>query len=260
MPFINFDSGKINYTCDGTGSKKVVFLHGFLGNLSIWDQYVNDLGSDYTILRVDLPGHGKTSTFREIHSMEFMAKCVLAVMNECSIESAHFVGHSMGGYVSMAAARLADEKVQTLTLFNSTATEDSEQKKKDRIRTIRVFDLSPELFVSEAINNLFAPKNLLEHSIEVAELKRIGLETGLEGAAPALRGMAEREDMREFLKNSERPTLYIAGKFDNIIPIESAKSQAVQTSSRLVELECSGHMGFVEEYQLTLKTLVDFWN
>ncbi|MBL4705923.1 MAG: alpha/beta hydrolase, partial [Flavobacteriales bacterium] len=113
---------------------------------------------------------------------------------------------------------------------------------------------------SEAINNLFTSENLLKHKEEVARLKQIGVNTGLNGAAPALRGMAERSDMLGKLNQLQIPVLFIAGRFDNIIPIESVIDQVNQLNASLVILEKSSHMGFVEEYELTLSTLVKFWN
>ncbi len=260
MPYSNFRSGQIHFSVSGNGSIPVVFLHGFLGDMSVWERYLADLGPAYKILRIDLPGHGGSSTFDETHPMELMADSVITAMQDADFGSAHFVGHSMGGYVSMALTTKYPDAVCSITLFHSTALEDGEQKKKDRIRTIRLFEMSPELFVSEAINNLFAPHNLTKYPEEISRLKQIGLKTGLTGAAPALRGMALRPDMRNLLGKREIPTLFIAGKYDNIIPLDSVMDQAGELGAELLLLEHSGHMGFIEEYDRTLAGLVSFWN
>jgi len=259
MPYIKQKEGDIHYEISGSGPIHVVFLHGFLGNLSVWDRYLTDLDSRYTILRVDLAGHGKSNCLSETHTMELMAEQVIKVMDLEELPKAHFVGHSMGGYVSIAAAQKNSDRVESITLFNSTTAEDSPQKKVDRIRTIRVLELSHELFVSEAINNLFAPKNLIKYPEEVATLKQMGLATGLAGGAPALRGMALRTDQSEELKKLEIPLLFIAGAHDNVIPIESVKSQVIDLDAELLELENAGHMAFVEEYEATLIALQNFW-
>lgn len=259
MPYIDSTDSRIHYTIDGEGPVHVVFLHGFLGSLQIWDRYIEDLGNDYTLIRVDLPGHGESDCLDEIHSMELMAEQVQLVMDQANVNSAHFVGHSMGGYVSMALASIYSGSVDSITLFNSTALDDNEQKKKDRIRTIRVFELSPELFVNEAINNLFAAPSLVKYPDEVEQLKQIALKTGLAGAAPSLRGMAQRKDMRDLLKNSGKPVLFLSGRYDNVIPIDLSVTQAKEVNAQMAVLENSGHMGFMEEYELTLKALKDFW-
>jgi len=167
MPFIEFRGKQVHYLFAGSGPKKVVLLHGFLGDSSIWGRYASDLDERYTILRIDLAGHGLSDNISEVHTMEVIAEPVIAVMNFVGMRSAHFVGHSMGGYVAMAIAEKEKSLVLSLCLLNSTPVEDSELKKRDRIRTIRLIDLSPELFVSEAINNLFTVENLAKYAVDV---------------------------------------------------------------------------------------------
>jgi len=259
MPLIEHKDKQVHYLLAGTGPKKVVLLHGFLGDLSIWDRYTSDLDERYTVLRIDLAGHGLSDNISEVHTMEVMAEPVITVMNFIGMRSAHFVGHSMGGYVAMAIAEMEKSLVLSLCLLNSTPVEDSELKKRDRIRTIRLIDLSPELFVNEAINNLFTVENLEQYSEDVQKLKELGLKSALKGAAPALRGMAKRQDMCSFLRRNEFPVLFLSGKHDNIIPIQSVIEKADATGSQIEILEKTNHMGFIEEYDLTLGLLQSFW-
>lgn len=259
MPFIKYQNKKVHFRLEGSGSKNIIFLHGFLGDLSIWDRYISDLQDDFKILRIDLAGHGLSDNLGETHTMELLSKPVTQVMSHVGMSSAHFVGHSMGGYVAMSIAENSNERMESLCLFNSTAAEDSEQKKKDRIRTIRLINLSPELFVQEAINNLFTKANLKKYPSEVKVLQEKGLKMALIGAAPALRGMAERKTMVSLLQKSNFPVLFLSGRHDNIIPIESIIEQVSETRSSLTILEETNHMGFIEEYEYTLEQLQRFW-
>ena len=79
----------------------IVLLHGFLESLCIWDEFVNELSKDFKVLTIDLPGHGKTENFSEVHTMEFMAETVKAVLEHLKIEKCVLIGHSMGGYVRL---------------------------------------------------------------------------------------------------------------------------------------------------------------
>lgn len=259
MPYIKYQDKNIYYEDHGSGNRAVVFLHGFLGNLHIWDRYTKDL-AECRIITIDLPGHGKSDVLSDIHLMSDMAAAVDQVCQSIGVSNADFVGHSMGGYVGIALIECKPKLVRSLTLFNSTAAEDNAQKKKDRIRTIRVFEMAPELFVSEAINNLFKTENLSRFSDEVKELKKMGLSCGIEGAAPALRGMAERTEGVTLLSESRIPVLYISGISDNIIPIESVKEQVKTIGATIEVMSNSGHMSFIEEYEKTLNTLIKFWS
>ena len=249
----------INFRLSGEGNEVVVFLHGFLGDLSVWDSFTSKLKNKYTILQIDLPGHGLSDTFGRVHSMPFMAKKIVALIDYLALIPVHLVGHSMGGYVALSIAEQHLNRIGSITLLNSNCNDDPPQKKGDRIRTIRLIELSPELFVNEAINNLFTSENFKKFTQEILQLKNAALKIADTGAAPALRGMAERKDMTVVLAELKIPILFLAGKHDNIIPINSVKNNAKKTGAQLHILEHTNHMAFLEEQHETLQALCSFW-
>ena len=73
MFYIQFRGKKIAYKREGFG--EVIFLiHGFLENLSMWDEIVVELSKTWQVIRVDLPGFGKSDCIEDIHSMELFAE------------------------------------------------------------------------------------------------------------------------------------------------------------------------------------------
>ncbi len=249
----------INFRLSGEGDQVVVFLHGFLGDLTIWNSFAGELKDNYTVLQVDLPGHGLSDTFGPVHSMPFMAEKIIALIDYLALTPVHLVGHSMGGYVALSITEQSLNQIASITLLNSNCNDDSPQKQKDRIRAIRLIELSPELFVSEAINNLFMPKNLTQFGDEIMLLKNAALKIASTGAAPALRGMAERKDMTSALTELEIPILFLAGKYDNVIPINSIQNNAKKSGAQLHVLKQTNHMAFLEEQSATLQALCSFW-
>ncbi|MEG0187084.1 MAG: alpha/beta fold hydrolase, partial [Algoriella sp.] len=107
------------YEVEGEG-KSIVFLHGFLENHSIWNNLRDDLKDQYQIIKLDLPGHGNSKTYKEENTMEEMADEVITVLDELNIDKATFVGHSMGGYVATALADLYPERTENIVLLNSS--------------------------------------------------------------------------------------------------------------------------------------------
>ncbi|HQN99329.1 MAG TPA: alpha/beta fold hydrolase, partial [Bacteroidales bacterium] len=93
----------IRYRLSGQGPA-VILVHGYLENLEIWEDIVPDLEQNYTVLRVDLPGHGKSACKLQTISMDLMADSISAVMTTLDIKKAFMVGHSMGGYTTLAFA------------------------------------------------------------------------------------------------------------------------------------------------------------
>jgi len=65
--------------------------------------------------------------------------------------------------------------------------------------------------------------------------------------------------MCSLLRKNEFPVLFLSGMHDNIIPIQSVIEQADASGSQIEILEKTNHMGFIEEYDLTLSLLQTFW-
>ena len=106
---MKFSDNELFYKIHGKGPVWVL-LHGFLESSTIWTDIVPVLSKTRTIVVIDLPGHGKSSILSETASMEDMAKAVRKVLQHLKINSATFLGHSMGGYVLMAYTELFPKK------------------------------------------------------------------------------------------------------------------------------------------------------
>jgi len=254
---INTPFGKISYSIEGNGFP-ILFLHGFLGNSSIWDPFVIHFNSRFQVITIDLPGHGETTAIQEEITMDFSAEVVNEVLLKENISKVHLVGHSMGGYVGVAFAKLFPEKIKSFTFFNSTARGDSKQKQDDRLKAVRVFDMNPSIFIDEAIKNLFYEKNLPLFPKEVEALTKMAKNNSVIGAQGCLRGMRLRDDNVEWLSYQKFPIHYIAGKHDNTVPFDSILEQINITKAKLTALENTGHMGFVEERDACINAIEEF--
>jgi len=251
------DLGNVSYSSIGKGDA-IVFLHGFLGNKKVWKPFVNHFKPNYQVISIDLPGHGKTSIIEEEMTMEFSAKLIKQILETEDILNVHVVGHSMGGYIGLAFAKLYPKTIKSLTLFNCTAYGDTKQKQADRLKVVRVFDMNPSIFIDEAIKNLFYKPNLTVFSKEVEKLTEMAKNTPAKGAQGSLRGMRIGEDNVNWLSKQSFATLFIAGEYDNTIPYSSILDQIEITNSRLVTLNNSGHMGYIEDLDTCLKAVEDF--
>ena len=127
---IPYHSGNINYYTSGKGSTHLVFLHGFLENLSMWDTIIPEFTKTHTVIAIDLPGHGKTSTLETVHTMELMADVVNMVLKKEGAIKAKFVGHSMGGYVALAFAKKHPKKVGAICLLTLPLWQIMHKRKK----------------------------------------------------------------------------------------------------------------------------------
>jgi pimeloyl-ACP methyl ester carboxylesterase len=234
----------ISYTDNGQGNA-IVFLHGFLENKTMWKDYVSFFTDQYRVITIDLLGHGQSDCLGYIHEMEDNAHVVQEVLTHLKIEKAAILGHSMGGYVGLAFAELYPAAIKKLVLINSTAREDSPEKKTNRSRAIKAVKQNYIAFVSLAIANLFSENNRTKFAIEIERAKLHALKTPLQGIIASLEGMKIRKDREALLQKNLFPVLLVLGKKDPVLNYEETISQVEDTTAELVSFE-DGHMSPIE--------------
>jgi len=238
----------VAYEDRGTGPC-IVLIHGYLETRRIWKGFTERFGDQYRIITPDLPGHGDSGTLGEVHRMEDLAGSVHAILENEGIEKIFLVGHSMGGYVTMAFADHYPDRLSGYCLFHSTCFADTEDKKNNRDREISLIRCGKkQQIVNVNIPRGFADMNLEPLAQQVEQAKQIALGNSDEGIVALLNGMKQRPDRTAVLQNSSLPLLLIGGMNDNYIPVEVFE-KLVRLAPRAVvlRLKNSGHMGFMEE-------------
>ena len=89
----------------GEGDTAIVLLHGWCGTREFWKYQVDALAADYRVVAMDQAGHGESGKDREQWTVSRLAEDVEAVVKALSLDRVILVGHSMGGPVSLAAAK-----------------------------------------------------------------------------------------------------------------------------------------------------------
>ncbi|MBK1898183.1 alpha/beta fold hydrolase [Chryseobacterium paridis] len=237
----------LNFEKKGNGKETLVLLHGFMENLSIWNDMEPHLSENFNILKIDLPGHGQSEILADIHTSELMADEVKKVLDSQKLEKVHLLGHSMGGYVSLAFAEKYPGSLKSLTLFFSTYLPDDEEKKKQRIKSYRIIQEAFPNYAKAGVPNLFNPneRDILEGKIETA--LEVALSTNNLGALACVKGMVERTDKRHVLENLEAKILVLSGKHDNAVKTETTINNLPdRTNIKSYILDC-GHNGHWEK-------------
>ncbi|SRX73229.1 alpha/beta fold hydrolase [Aequorivita antarctica] len=243
----------IQYEISGNGPS-LVLLHGFLESSTMWNSLIPQFSKNNTIVTIDFPGHGKSGVISEIHSMELMAEVVNELLQHLQISSATFIGHSMGGYVALAYAEMFSEKVEKLILLNSTPIADSEERKENRNRALKVIDQNPQVYISMAIGNLFAETSRKKFAAEIEMLKKEVYSFPVEGIKAAIKGMRDRKDRTVILKDFNKGKYMILAEEDPILPISDAKQLAEQCGVSVKIIE-GGHMSMIENWDSVVKYL-----
>lgn len=247
----------IAYSSIGKGTP-LVLLHGFLENSTMWNFYIDDFSKNHQVITIDLLGHGQTENMSYMHTMEDMADAVHAVLSHLNVSEAIFVGHSMGGYVSLAFAELYPEMIKGIVLLNSTSKEDSQERKLNRMRAIKAVKQNASVFVGMSIANLFSEENREKLTDEIEAVKQEALKTPLQGIISALEGMKARKDREFILHQATFPILLILGKKDPVLNYEDNISQIEGTETELITLP-DGHMSHIENRDVLGSILLNFF-
>lgn len=118
---------KISYWEKGSGPT-LIFLHGFQGEKGFWIPFINRLSSNYHVIAIDLPGHGKSSVPTHHRDDVYgFAEDILQFVESKHIERFFLFGHSMGGGVATAFTYLNPSKVQGLILLSPFGVSFSEK-------------------------------------------------------------------------------------------------------------------------------------
>lgn len=239
---------KLNYRMFGNGHP-VLFLHGFLESITMWD-YLNLDALNRTIILVDLPGHGSSAVLDGEPSVLAMSQEVSKLVKELGLKNVDVVGHSMGGYVGLEL--LNQGEVRSLTLLNSNFWEDNEAKKRDRIRVAELVLTHKNHFIQEAIPGLFSQREKFEAQINalIEEAKSLN-PVGIAYAALAMRS---RTDWSDSIADFADKITIVQGEIDNIVPVQQMKDK-LPVNANFYLLEDAGHMAHIEATQQVQKIL-----
>ncbi|MBZ9728207.1 alpha/beta fold hydrolase [Salegentibacter sp. JZCK2] len=251
---VTYKNTLISFTSQGTGNP-LVLLHGFLESKEIWKDFAEELSINRQVICIDLPGHGESGNISEIHTMTDMAEAVKYILDELNIKKASFVGHSMGGYVSLEFQNIFPTICHSLVLVNSTPQADSEERKANRDRAAALVLKNKRAFVSMAISNLLTPENNKVFKSQIEELKNRALEFSTEGIYAAIKGMKIRTDHTGLFAKFKGQKIIVAGKQDPVLDFNTIKIIALRCGSEFKSLP-DGHLSFMEntkEFQKILR-------
>jgi pimeloyl-ACP methyl ester carboxylesterase len=250
---ISYKGNQIGYRITGKGPI-VVLLHGFGEDGTIWDNQYNTL-KGYCFLIPDLPGSG-LSSFGNGTSMEEMAESVFYLIQHetgndpvSGKEKVVLIGHSMGGYVTLAFAEKYPEILTGFGLFHSSSYPDTEVKKQTRMRGIQfIKDHGAYEFLKTAIPNLYSSITKDNHPQIIEEQLGRSHNFSSESLVSYYKAMIERKSRTFLLKEAAYPVLFVLGKYDMAVPLKDGLEQCkLPDFSYIHILENSAHMGMREE-------------
>jgi pimeloyl-ACP methyl ester carboxylesterase len=251
----------IFYVESGNGYP-VIFLHGFCETNSLWDEFRDVFSEHYRVICPDLPGFGKSALPENPVSLDGIAAILIDWLKNLGIKKCIIVGHSLGGYITLAIQRAAPDFMDGFCLFNSTAFEDSEEKKNNRTKLIDFIEREGVIaFIPTFIPSLFHPDRIEEFALVMKMLRGEALQTAPESVQKYAAAMRDRSDSFELLKKSSQKALLISGENDISVSLEAAKRMAsVLPAGRANILPNTAHMAMFEQKETSIEILRSFFH
>jgi pimeloyl-ACP methyl ester carboxylesterase len=116
----------------GEGDTTLLFVHGWCINKSYWESQMKYFQNKYTVVAMDLPGHGESDKNRTDWTVQNYSKDVMFLIRALSLKNVVLIGHSMGGNIILEPAIAMPDVVigfVGVDNFKDLAVEYSNEKK-----------------------------------------------------------------------------------------------------------------------------------
>lgn len=258
VSFFQYNNNPVAYTDSGSG-QVVLLLHGFGENGNIWNSQVEFLKQYCRLIVPDLPGSGQSPLIEPL-TIDLMAEIVFSLIRSVTNEPFIVLGHSMGGYITLALTEKYAESLKGFGLIHSTAFADTEEKKNIRRKSIAfINEHNAFTFLQTAIPNLFGEKFKRENENEINLLIAVGKSFSKEALIAYYEAMICRPDRTNVLKGSKVPVLFVLGTEDQAISInDMLKQVSMPAISYFHILEKTGHMGMLEMAEQVNTIILNF--
>lgn len=217
----------------------VLLIHGFLETEAMWKFLLPALPGGVSHTCVSLPASEPGAPL--------MAGIAEAASEICSrLEGKWLViGHSMGGYVAAEIAHQQPHRVEGLCMLHSTATADSPERQRDRLRAIEALYAGKHRYVRTMINSLFhdpalalaAREEMIDHAVSLDEAQ----------VASCIQAMMRRHDHVATLAARAFPLYYFLGTADSRLPVTMMQEELSRLPGAVAHFaDGCGHMGHLE--------------
>ncbi|MDP1651198.1 MAG: 3-oxoadipate enol-lactonase [Rhodocyclaceae bacterium] len=254
---IKANSIDIHYDISGSGPV-VLFAHSLGSDLSIWAAQKSALAGRHTVIAYDLRGHGQTTATPGAYDLALLAADAVALLDALRIDTASFVGISLGGIIGQALALAAPQRIEKLVLADTVCRYPPEAQAAwpERIRQIEATGLAP--LVAPTLERWFTAPYRAAHPEVVARIGAIIRATSVAGYVGCCHAIAAL-DFSTRLKALNMPAMVVVGADDPGVPLPLARELAAAIpGARLEVIAGAAHLSNLEQADAFNRLLLEF--
>ena len=247
------DGVTIVYSACGEGRPALLFIHGGLADRTFWNSELEEFGSRYRVIALDLPGHGESGTDRQKWGLPEFGMDIKAVVEADDLSDIILFGNSLGGPVAVEAALLMPQRVLGVVGVDTFQTLNYQMNAEETRKRI-------EAFHSDYIGTVKQMTNMLFHRDAdpaiVTDAERRMQKTSPETAYGMFMGMVGY-DPAASVRRLAVPLWSING---DLYPTNVDEIQKVKPDFHVIIMKHMGHYPMLErpkEFNLHITTVVE---
>jgi 3-oxoadipate enol-lactonase len=196
-----------------TNAPPVVLIHGVGADGASWDAIVPTLTSRFSVVRLDLRGHGRSGPVDGPLALGDFARDVLDVLDAADAARAHVVGFSLGGMIAQLLALDDAARVDRLVLLSAVAgrTEQERARVRERLELLRTQGIGA---ISGAAQDRWFTAGFIERHPELVRERMEQLRHNHPASYAAAYTVFSTSDLGERLHAIRAPTLVATGEHD----------------------------------------------
>lgn len=241
------------------GSKTMLFLYGFGGNMDMVDYFVSQFSSEYRILSIDYPGHGCSPLAKQKLTIDDLSAILRDLLTELEEEKIYLAGYSLGGVAALHLSALLQDRVKKLVLWNTIPHFAYNQERETFFKIInnmltRNYPFTVTRIAIPMLRDKFFSYTLMKTAREVALYND-------PASVLAVFSMTVNSDATTFLKKITCPVLVLYSGKDPLVPPEAVESftPGLKKSTSIL-FPKHGHLSMVSDRKTFIKIITAFIN
>ena len=234
--YFDIDGDHIFYKMTGTGFP-VLLIHGFPLSHVLFKNQQAAFSAQYTVITVDLPGFGNSTTATAKQTEVHYATEMLALLAHLGITKAAIGGHSMGGQVTLEMYRQNPDVFRAMILFDTNPAPASIVEKAEFQAYGKMAEKMGSASIAPSIDAVMVTgASVAKHPELETELTAIVSSAMPAGVAGGGNALATRPNYKGLLGSITVPTLVVVGQDDPVypLPISQALAAAIPGSTLAV--------------------------
>lgn len=239
----------LSYDDLGEGRVPIIFLHGFPFDKSMWKGQIEFLKTTYRLIACDIRGFGKSTDEKSPLNMSLFADDLIEFMDKLEIDKAIICGLSMGGFITLNAAKRFPDRFEALVLCDTQCIADTPEVKEKRLNTIAKIEAEGVSDFNEGfLKSVFHKDSLADKKELVSALRSVVFANSQQIITQGLLALATRSETCSTLDKISIPTLIICGREDAVTPLEQSEYLKEHIlGATLKVIDNAGHVSILEQ-------------